>query len=72
MADFSFCLSYASDEIRKNVDETTFIGEGKEINATITCGVAEYNTNPSIEALINIADDHLYEGKHSTKNCVIA
>ena len=61
-----------AEDIRKNIEATTFNGDDTELHATITCGVVEYNLTPSIEALINIADDNLYEGKHSTKNCVIA
>jgi diguanylate cyclase (GGDEF)-like protein len=69
--DLNHAISLAED-IRKSIENTTFMGDDVKMQATITSGVAEYNLNPSIEALINIADDHLYEGKHSTKNCVIA
>lgn len=42
------------------------------VDPTITFGLAEFNSNNnSIEKLIKKADLNLYEGKRTTKNCII-
>jgi diguanylate cyclase (GGDEF)-like protein len=61
-----------AERIRKNIEQSIFKGENSDIHATVTLGVAEFDSNLSITELITKADEHLYEGKCSTKNCVVA
>ncbi len=41
------------------------------INVTLTLGVSEYKDGESIRSLIEAADQRLYRGKRSGKNCVV-
>ena len=61
-----------AENIRQSIENAVFKGEDSDIHATVTLGVAEFKDNQSIAELITVADDHLYEGKKSTKNCVVA
>ena len=45
-------------------------GENK-VNVTLTLGVSEYKKGESIRTMIETADQRLYRGKRSGKNCVV-
>ena len=46
--------------------------QDKHIKVTMTIGIAEFNEeNDNIENVLKIADNNLYKGKRTTKNCII-
>ena len=61
-----------AEEIRANIEKTPFVGSNTSINVTVTMGVEEYDSKLPINKIISLADDKLYKGKTSTKNCVVA
>ena len=56
------------DSIRKMIDEYSFSFEGIDTHVTISCGIAKYTGEISIDEWINLADNKLYECKNSGKN----
>lgn len=60
-----------ADEIRTDIEEKIFIAEGLRVKATATFGVAQIESDMSIDDLIGKADGYLYQGKMKTKNCVV-
>ncbi len=56
------------DEIRKNIEDYQFDFEGIETHVTISCGIARYQDNINIDKWLSLADNKLYECKHSGKN----
>ena len=42
------------------------------ISVTLTIGVSEYHPGDSIRSMIELADQRMYKGKRSGKNCVVA
>lgn len=58
-------LRQAIKQIRVTADD------GTELSISMTFGVAEYIPGYNMTKLISIADDRLYRGKKSGKNCVI-
>lgn len=78
--EFLFLLNNASIEAAKIVIErlqnsiknAKWIYEGHEIKVTMTFGISSCNRGMTLEALIEEADNRLYEGKHNGKNCIIA
>jgi len=59
------------ETIRKTVSEREFVYDGNRIKLTITIGAAPYLNNQTIDEWINVADERLYTGKHSGKNCLV-
>lgn len=60
------------ERIRKTVLEMVFFYEGKNINITISAGVALWNENiKSPEELFKMADKALYEAKNNGRNKVV-
>lgn len=57
-----------AERIRKKVDDTQFVYQGKSIHVTMTFGISEYCNEPSIEAAFKRADRALYRGKHNGRN----
>jgi diguanylate cyclase (GGDEF)-like protein len=55
------------EEIRKKVEEQTFCKE-KNLEVTVSFGIAEFEDDISLEALIKRADNALYSSKHSGRN----
>lgn len=60
-----------AERCRKSIEESVVVYEGVEIRVTITIGGASYYQGASRDDLVNRADKHLYEGKHSGKNQVV-
>jgi diguanylate cyclase (GGDEF)-like protein len=59
-----------AEKIRKLVERTEFIFEEKKIPITISIGVATAGeTPPSVEELIRVADEFLYQAKGAGRNC---
>lgn len=59
------------ENIRRKIDELTVECEGEKISVTLTFGMASYSKGMSMMEVINTADEKLYEGKNSGKNCII-
>ena len=55
------------DEIRS----TSFSFEGKNINVTLTLGIAEAGADETADITVNRADSHLYQGKESGRNRIV-
>ncbi|MGP1485455.1 MAG: GGDEF domain-containing protein [Campylobacter sp.] len=67
--------SYAIvDDIRKKISDLAFFFEEKEIKVTMTFGLVNVLVyrNTDINLVIKKADELLYEGKTSGKNCVVS
>lgn len=59
-----------AQKILKNVSHTPYIFGSHSISITLTFGVAVYDVFQDIEHCIRRADEAMYEGKNSGKNCV--
>lgn len=57
--------------IRKCVEEKSVEYNGMIIRHTMTIGAAFYDGNGTADSLITEADQRLYKGKESTRNCVV-
>jgi diguanylate cyclase (GGDEF)-like protein len=67
-------LEYAiivGERIRKRIAETIFAYQEKSLHVTITLGLAEFETAVSPEDSIAKADQALYHGKNSGRNCLV-
>jgi diguanylate cyclase (GGDEF)-like protein len=60
-----------AEKIRKTIADKVYVYNGLNLSITLTFGVYEYAKEESIEHCINLADEALYEGKRSTRNCVV-
>ena len=58
--------------IRKAVAQEVFESENGEFSVTLTQGVSQFSDLEDINKTITDVDSKLYEGKQSTKNCVIS
>lgn len=59
------------DNIRKLVENYNFSYNNVETKITISCGIAKYRDNVDIDKWVNLADNKLYECKHTGKNKTI-
>jgi diguanylate cyclase (GGDEF)-like protein len=57
--------------IRSEISNKKFILNKKRIKVTITAGIAKFGHNMTVDEVINMADEYLYKGKNTGKNCVI-
>jgi len=57
-----------AEKLRKSVEGKNFSRQGKKISVTITIGVAVSQQDKTIEDLINLADERLYQGKQQGRN----
>ncbi len=60
-----------SDMEGTQIDMITEDGTQEPISVTLTIGVAEFSQGDSVRSLIELADQRLYLGKRSGKNCVV-
>lgn len=60
-----------AEKIRKSIADTVYTYNDMALSVTLTFGVYEYKSESTIERCLNLADAALYEGKRSTKNCVV-
>ncbi len=60
------------DELRQEIQDTVVKVDDKEIQITVTMGIAFYSEGEPIQKLIKIADDNLYEGKKAGRNRVVS
>lgn len=59
------------EKLRKNIESNPTIVNDASINITITLGVSTSNHADTIDEIIKLADNALYEGKRGTKNCIV-
>lgn len=59
------------DRIRESIEKYEFKYNNKSLKSTITIGVAEYNSEESLDDWITKADEKLYFGKHNGKNQMV-
>ena len=60
-----------AERIRKRIENLTIDTNGHKLHVTMTFGVSESIPGLRVERLIQIADERLYKGKQSGKNCVV-
>ncbi|MDH3654560.1 MAG: GGDEF domain-containing protein [Myxococcales bacterium] len=59
-----------ADELRKMIDDETFVFEDEHIDVTISCGVAQLQPGWRAYEFVRAADTQLYEAKRAGRNCV--
>jgi diguanylate cyclase (GGDEF)-like protein len=59
-----------AERLRRMVEETPLPADGRELTATVSVGIAQSRPGGSIEALMQEADDALYEAKRTGRNRV--
>jgi diguanylate cyclase (GGDEF)-like protein len=64
---------YIAERIREEMANQTFQHKGKDFNVTVSCGIAEFDSNliKSPADLIKVADEALYKAKHEGRNRTI-
>lgn len=63
----------AAERIRENVEKTAISTPGKQIFITISIGVAAYKLgDETVDAIVQRADQALYQAKHQGRNRVVA
>jgi diguanylate cyclase (GGDEF)-like protein len=61
-----------AERIRQKIEENVIDYQKMKIAVTITLGVATYDGTEPVEQIIKKADNALYDGKASGRNCVVA
>lgn len=61
-----------AEKIRLQVEKMRFHHNGKQVDVTISCGLAEARSGDDVESLFKRADDALYQAKKSGRNRCIA
>jgi len=59
-----------ADQLRKMIDDETFVFEDEYIDVTISCGVAQLQPGWRAYEFVRTADMQLYEAKRAGRNCV--
>lgn len=62
----------ALEKVRQAIENTTITCNGLNFTVTLTIGLAEYKDNWGIRDLLRLADECMYKGKKSGKNCVVS
>lgn len=60
-----------AENLRRKLEETPLIYDGKEIKLTTSFGVAEFKDHNNLNSLIKEADEKLYQAKREGRNRVI-
>ena len=61
-----------TEKIQQDIAACPFAYEGQTMEVTMTFGVSEHIKGEDYEHLIKMADEKLYQGKRSGRNCIIA
>ena len=56
------------ESIRLQVEDNSFISEGKKVKYTVSIGAAAYEKGMTVEQLVDLADDRLYHAKETGRN----
>jgi len=59
---------FLAEQLRELIEATGFNANGKAVPITISCGLAEINSDDTEETLFDRADKALYEAKHNGRN----
>ncbi len=61
---------YIAERIREEMESQIFNHKGKDFNVTVSCGIAEFDSNLTKNPadLIKVADQALYKAKHEGRN----
>ncbi len=59
------------EELRGQVEKHEFVSDGKTVKFTVSIGAAAYEKGMTVENLVNLADDRLYNAKGSGRNKVV-
>ena len=60
-----------AEEVRKKIEEYEFVLEMDTIHVTMSFGTSEVDKNITTEQNVKMADDRLYEAKHTGRNKVV-
>jgi diguanylate cyclase (GGDEF)-like protein len=60
-----------AERIQKNIRRGVWTYNQVQISISLTLGIATFNGETSLEAVIKKADQALYEGKNRGKNCIV-
>lgn len=60
-----------TEKIRDKISTSVFEYDGIDLSVTMTFGISVFDNSVDIEQCIMLADDALYRGKESGKNCVV-
>lgn len=71
MAENDDAGSNIMEELRQAVSDEVFIYNEQKMPVSITVGVAEFQSNMSIDSWVQAADARLYYGKNNGKNTVV-
>ena len=63
--------AFVAERIRKVIETAVFPYEDRQVAVTVTLGVAELDPELGFDQSIKNADEALYRGKHTVKNCVV-
>ncbi|MDD5717088.1 MAG: diguanylate cyclase [Sulfuricurvum sp.] len=58
------------EKVRSHVEQAHFMYQGERINVSVSIGVAQRSDYPSMKAMLNGADEHLYDAKRKGRNRV--
>jgi diguanylate cyclase (GGDEF)-like protein len=60
-----------AERIRKNIERRVFVIQGRQIQSTVSIGVASFPTHAKErETLLQLADEAMYAAKRQTRNSV--
>ncbi|WP_026671371.1 GGDEF domain-containing protein [Butyrivibrio sp. AD3002] len=59
------------EDIRSQVEETSFREDGRDLKITVSIGAAAYRDGMTAEELVNLADERLYIAKEGGRNKVV-
>ncbi|MCR5557254.1 MAG: GGDEF domain-containing protein [Butyrivibrio sp.] len=59
------------EDLRKQIEEHEFNSYGEHIRYTISIGIAAYDKSMTVENLVNLADDRLYQAKETGRNKIV-
>ena len=60
-----------TEKVRKAIEQIEFRYKGEDIHFTMTFGLQKHSLKGNLEKTISLADEKLYRGKQSGKNCVV-